>query len=319
MHHITSYGGKGPAPQFHQAIVQSPAFQPFVPQQSKVIFNWVLGNASAVAKKPIASAEDLRTLSFEELRTVNAIMIGKSTYGSLTFGPVVDPSPDSYVPDFPLRLINQKKFHDVTIMVSETTKEGLAFTPPFNFTEEQELDQIRQVFPTANSSTVNYLNETLYPPIYDGSQGYNDKIGRSNAFIADFLVGCNAHYLAKTLSRAYSYVFDTGFKLHGEDVDWEFDNGDLESDDYLFPLDRTVSDILQKYIITFAMGRVPAADIFPTFAEYGNSYTVSSITGFDPEGDGDGYQDLGQHITDPAARPQCRFWAEAPFYDADSS
>ncbi|KAF8850653.1 alpha/beta-hydrolase [Acephala macrosclerotiorum] len=306
MHHITSYGGKGPAPQSQQAIVQSPAFQPFVPQQSKVIFDWVLGNASAVANKSITSAEDLRALSFEELRTINAFMIGKSPWGSLTFGPVVDPSPNSYVPDIPIRLIDQKKFHDVPIMVSQTGNEGSVFTPPFDLTEEQYLDEIRQLFPTANDSMINYVNETLYPPIYDGSQGYDNKIERSNAFVADFL----------TLSRAYGYVFDAGWKLHGQDVDWEFDNGN-KMDDYNSTIDHTVSDVLQKYTVAFAMGLVPAADGYPTFSQYGNDYTVSSITDYVDEDLG--YQNLGQHVKDPAARSQCKFWAEAPFYDASSS
>ncbi|CZR68922.1 related to para-nitrobenzyl esterase [Phialocephala subalpina] len=316
MHHITSYGGKGSTPLFHQAIIQSPAFQPFVPQQSKILFDWVLGNASAVANKQITSAQDLRALSFEELRAVNALMVGKSPYGRLTFGPVVDPSPNSYVPDFPIRLISQKKFHDVPVMVSQTAHEGRVFTPPFDYSEDQNMREIQELFPTANSSVIEEISQTLYPQVYDGTHGYKNKIERSNTVISDLLVGCNAYYLSKTLSRAYGYVFDIEPKVHAEDVDWQFDNGDIEEDVAGITIDHTIADAMQKYITAFAMGGVPVAEGLPTFSEYGKNYTVSDITDvFDDEE----YENLGRHVRDPAARPQCNFWAAAPFYDAGSS
>jgi carboxylesterase type B len=94
MHHITSYGGLGTVP-FQQAIPQSPAFQIFVPSQSEQIFANALKNASAITNMTISSAKDLRSLPFSALYAVNAIMTGLSTYGSFTFGPVVDSSPTS--------------------------------------------------------------------------------------------------------------------------------------------------------------------------------------------------------------------------------
>ncbi|KUJ10987.1 prolyl oligopeptidase-like protein [Mollisia scopiformis] len=316
MHHstsdsalVTSYGGKGPAPPFQQAIPQSPAFQIMVPEQSKAIFSQVLGNASIVAGKTISCAEDLRALPFEVLAAVNTLMVGNSMYGTFTFGPVVDPSPNSYVPDLPLRLVAEDKFHNVSLMVGHNSDEGLLFTPPFVQTQAEFVDEFATLFPTANASTISYLTETLYPPVYDGTYGYTDAIGRTSLAISDFLVGCNAHYLASMLSPSYAYLFAVPPALHGEDVPYTFFNGDTSTSDDGLPVSSEVATAFQRYLTTFAMTGTPVSEGFQTFSRYGQNDTVTEIN----------LVDFGSHIKDPAARSVCQFWATAPYYVAGSS
>jgi carboxylesterase type B len=306
MHHITSYGGQRGSLPFHQAIPQSPAFQVFVPEQSKALFTQVLGNASIIAKQNITCAEELRALPFEVLAAVNSLMVGKSTYGSFTFGPVIDPSPNSYVPDLPLRLIAQDKFHKVGVMVGHNSDEGLLFTPPFIQTQAEDVAEFTALFPTADPSMVSYITNILYPPIYNGSYGYMDAIGRNSLAISDFLVGCNAHYLAQKLSPGYGYIFSIPPGLHGEDVAYTFFNGDTSTADEGVPVYPAVATAFQRYLTQYAMTGTPSTEGYQTFSEYGSNNTITYIN----------FLGLGSHEEDPAAKPACQFWAEAPYYTA---
>lgn len=309
MHHITSYGGKGGSLPFQQAIPQSPAFQVVVPEQSKVIFTEVLGNASILTNKTITSADELRALPYDTLATLNTLMVGMSSYGSFTFGPVIDVSPNSYVPDLPLRLVAQDKFHNVSVMVGHNSNEGLLFTPPFLDTQAEDVLEFSTLFPTADPEMILYITETLYPPIYNGSYGYMDQVGRNSLAISDFLVGCNAHYLAQKLSPGYAYEFSVPPGLHGEDVAYTFFNGDTSTLDEGVPIYPAVATVFQRYLTTYAMTGTPSAEGYTTFSEYGSNNTVTIIN----------FLGLGNHEVDPAARSACDFWAEAPYYTAGSS
>lgn len=303
MHHITSYGGNGSVP-FQQAIPQSPAFQPLVPAQSKAIFQHVLGNASALSNMTITSAEQLRALPYETLYELNQIVTGISSYGTFTFGPVVDPSPCSYVPDFPARLISQGKFHNVGLTVGHNSDEGLLFTPPTVQTQDEFIEAIEMLFPTANASTISYITEVLYPPVFNGSYGYTSAIGRTALAVSDLLVGCNANIMASTLSPGSAYLFSVPPALHGEDIPYTFFNGDTSTTDEGLPVNGTVAKAMQRYLTNFAMTGTPTAEGYQEFTLYGQNATLTNI----------GLTGLGSRMRDPGAVPQCKFWQEASYY-----
>ncbi|KAH7360253.1 prolyl oligopeptidase-like protein [Rhexocercosporidium sp. MPI-PUGE-AT-0058] len=310
MHRITSYGGLGSVP-FQQAIPQSPAFQIFVPSQSKEIFANALSNASAITNMTISSADDLHGLPFQALYAVNTIMTGLSTYGSFTFGPVIDRTPNSYVPDIPLRLVANGSFHNVSVMVGHTSDEGLLFTPPFVQTQNDYEVAISALFPTANESTVNTITDELYPPVFNGTYGYKTSIERTALTVSNFLVTCNAKYLASMLS-GYTYVFWVPPGLHGQDIAYTFSNGDSSTINQGALVNATVASTLQRYITSFAMTGKPTAEGVQDMIPYGDSYTVSAISSmglFQPA--------LGMWLPDPGAVSQCDFWAEAPYYTLD--
>lgn len=303
MHHITSYGGNGSVP-FQRAIPQSPAFQPFVPSQSKAIFQQVLGNASTLANKTITTAAQLRALPYEILYNLNTIVTGLSTYGSFTFGPVIDPKPGSYVPDFPSRLISQGKFHNVSLTVGHNSDEGLLFTPPIVQKQSEFVLAIQTIFPTANASTISYITDVLYPPVYNGTYSYTSAIGRTAQVISDFLVGCNANSLASALTPGYAYLFSVPPALHGEDVPYTYFNGDTSTSDDGLPVNSTVARAFQGYLTNFAMNGKPTSEGYQDFVIYGQNDTLTNI----------GLSGLGTRMKDPGAVPQCKFWVEAPYY-----
>jgi len=304
MHHITSYGGKGSLP-FQQAIPQSPAFQPTVPAQSKTFFEQVVGNASLVTISPITSANDLRRLPFDALYATNTFVTASSSYGEFTFGPVVDPVIDSYVPDFPLRLLGQGLYHhNVSIVVGHNQQEGLLFTPPFIQTDAEFKAAESGIFPTANASLIDYISEVLYPPVFNGTYGYKTQIGRTNVTIADFTIHCNAHLLASTLAGAYAYLFTVPPGLHAVDIPYTFFNGDTSTLNQGRPVDAEVAKSFQRYLVNFVMTGKPTSKGLQPFVEYGSNDTVANIDA----------TDLGMQIRDPAARSQCKFWQAAPYY-----
>ncbi|TVY80745.1 Carboxylesterase patB [Lachnellula suecica] len=308
MHHITAHGGNGSIP-FQQAIPQSPAFQPLVPVESQTIFEEVMGNASLLANTSITSAEQLRELPFDVLFAANTLITARSQYGQFTFGPAIDPSNNSYVPDLPIKLLARGEYHNVSILVGHNSDEGLLFTPPYIQTQG-DFEQLAMVtFPTANSTLVDTIVDVLYPPVFNGSYGYSDQIGRTAIIIADFIVGCNAHSLAATLTFAYAYLFDVPPGLHGEDSDYTFFNGDTSTSDDGLPVNATVAEAFQRYLVNFAMTGLPTSKGYDDFVRYGSNDSVSNI--------GLTASKFGTHIKDPAARSQCTFWQEAP-YDVET-
>jgi carboxylesterase type B len=218
MHHITSYGGNGSVP-FQLAISQSPAFEPFVPAQSKAIFQQVLANVSTLANKIISTAEQLRALSYEVLYEFNQVVTGISTYGTFTFGPVVDPRPCSYVPDLPTRLISEGKSHNFSLTVGHNADEGLLFTPPYIQTQGELHEAIQMLFPTGNASIISYITDVLYPPVYNGIYGYTSASTHSFGDFRSFgRMQCEYHGFSFESRICVSVFCPSGLAWRGHSV-----------------------------------------------------------------------------------------------------
>lgn len=96
MHLITVFGGSQPA-LFKRAILQSPGFKlnPHFEEQDG-IFNLPLAAASTITGSNITTTGELKALDEKELFQTNSLVINGSSYGTFTFGPVVDG--DIYLP-----------------------------------------------------------------------------------------------------------------------------------------------------------------------------------------------------------------------------
>jgi carboxylesterase type B len=116
MHQITAYGGtKGRVP-FHQAVPQSPGFQPFVSnQQQEQILDGFLGLLN------VSTIEEARQLPFAALQTANVKQVGASPYGGFTYGPVVD---GDFVPALPgVLLLHGQYDKSLRVMVGHNAQE----------------------------------------------------------------------------------------------------------------------------------------------------------------------------------------------------
>ena len=178
MHQLTAFGGLHGAVPFQQAIIQSPGLFD-VPSsfQQQQIFEKFL---SLLKVKTIAEA---RKLPASSLIAANSIQIGQSDYGTYTYGIVHD---GRFVPASAGRLLRQGWFDkDVKLIVAHNLREGFIFTDP-TITNEPELkDAIQRIFPAISPTNTEYILNVLYPPVFDGSNGYKTQFERQALFISD--------------------------------------------------------------------------------------------------------------------------------------
>lgn len=150
-----------PRPAALQTLVQ------LIPEQSVQDF-LRLANASSISE-----ARDLPT---EKLMAANDAVIFASPYGTNGFGVSVD---GEYVTEDPKVALSQGRFDtSVKIMVGQNSNEGLVSTPPVT-NDAQYLDFIRDIFPTAGEAAISHIANDIYPPVFDGSIGYKDQVGRA--------------------------------------------------------------------------------------------------------------------------------------------
>jgi carboxylesterase type B len=291
MHQITGYGGRGPAPAFNKAILQSPGFQPVNKQsqsdETAEQFLKILG---------VKSLKEARKQPSSKLIAANAYQIGYySNYGTFTYGPAVD---DTFVPDLPGKLLLEGRFyHNIEVMNGHNADEGLEFTPPTAQTEAGIRQSIEENIHGITNETVNYILNVLYPPVFDGSYGYKDSVGRAALMDSDFAFQCNTDYLNRAFNnRTYSYEFSIPPALHGQDVAYTFFNGTANSG----VQNETVAYAMQDYFTSFATKGKPASSLGPVFPQHGNAakmvnFGLSSIS----------------VTTDPTANARCRWWQHA--------
>lgn len=304
MHHITAFGGlNGKAP-FQQAILQSPAFQPITSNAlQETTFDTVLSYASYVTSTTISTLDQLRQLPSSVLQTVNTIVVALSPYGQFTFGPTVD---GLIAPALPGVLLLHGQFDkDLKIMVGHNSNEGLFFASPFIQNQTAYAAAIQSLFPDISAKAVDYIDTTLYPPVFDGTYGYTNQVLRTALTISESSFACNTRYLDLAFAnKTYSYLFSVPPGLHGEDISYTYFNGDTSTSDDGSPVNATVAKALQDYLTSFAMNGNPNEKGVPYFPMYGSGSTVVDIAA----------TNLGVTLTDTVANSRCDWWQKALYY-----
>ena len=209
MHLITSFGGLSGPPPFQQAVLQSPEFQllPGSHQQEQVFDDFLsLLNASSI--------EEVRQLPSSDLIAASKKQVADSAYAFVTYGPVVD---GLITPALPGKLFLQGSYDkNLKILVGYNADEGLAFAYP-DFAVSDYEDIISSYFPDLSPAVADYITNTLYPPVFDGSHGYTDETTRIALTYSEYAFDCNAVYLDKAFdNNTYAYIFSIPNALHGD-------------------------------------------------------------------------------------------------------
>ena len=132
----------------------------------------------------VSTIEEARQLPSSALITANLVQVGlQSQYGEFTYGPVVD---GLFTPALPGKLLLQGSYDKcIRVMLGHNADEGLAFTNPAT-TNNSALDTYLSIgFPNIIPSVKAYIENVLYPPVFDGSFGYTDGIGRLDLIISE--------------------------------------------------------------------------------------------------------------------------------------
>lgn len=216
--------------------------------------------------------------------------------------------PDNdYVPDLPGKLFEEGRFdHALSVLTGYNQDEGSGFVPNKVITNESSYATYLKslITPLANNPTaLHYITQILYPPVFDGSQGYTDQLQRNNLTIADATFVCNARLMdqASFLPRTYAYEFSVSPALHGADLPYTFyDFGPV------LGINTTVAEILQGYITRFAETGQPHALTLPFFPPARPGLTVQHL----------GSDFVGPMMTDGGInqpRKRCRFWQDSAY------
>lgn len=221
-----------------------------------------------------------------------------SEYSNKRVDPVVD---GTFTPALPGELLLHGRYDTtLNVMMGHNTDEASEFTSPYVNTTETFNQNVLQVsFPNINGyNTASYVMDTLYPPIYDGSHGYESNFTRATSLVSDALFQCNANYLARAFGAAgYAYQFSVNPARHGDDITYTFYEG---------PADSVANDTL-----ALAM-----QDIFTNFVISGNPNRVGSELPYFPDySQGNLLYNFNKTLIattpDDLNNDRCRWWQKA--------
>jgi len=296
IHQITAFGGeshhadRGPTP-FQQAIPQSPGLPVMASlQQQEDTFLEFLRIAN------VTRLVEARALPSEAIIYANALQVVNAPYGRFGYAPTID---GDFVRDDPKALLSLGRFDtSIRVMSGFNPNEGLGFASPIT-TNEQYVQAIRNWFPLASSSTIDYIANTLYPAKFNGTAAeYPDHLMRLATTVTEALFTCSTSALGRGFSAvnktSYGYLFDDSLGLHGTDSPFVFYNGGGASS-----LNQTKAYALQDYMLNFATRGFPDSNVdgLGRLPAFGNNGTVVYITS---EGIYEGIS--------PAANERCEWW-----------
>ena len=174
---------------------------------------------------------------------------------------------------------------------SHTHARGLIFTPPYAETASG-YDTFVSIL--LNSTDIEQVTQTLYPPLFNGSYGYRNNIQRAALIVGDFDFVCANIALTRAVNDCtYNYIFEVPLAIDTEDLAYtSYTKSTLSQDQ-----NSAVAVNLQRWVASFAMEGKPGAMRTEDFGEYGSDGLVQTValTGVGRE-------------ADPAAAQRCDFW-----------
>jgi carboxylesterase type B len=279
---------------FQAALPQSPGFLPVISanEQENVFLDFL-------SLLKVDTIEEARQMSSSALILANSIQVARSTFGEFTYGPVVD---GDFVPAFPGQLLLHGQFdRNVRILTGHNGDEGLLFTPFFIQGNASAFDaNLRVSFPGISTAILDFILNTLYPDVLDGSFGYRDELTRAALLTSELSFTCNDNYMARAFgNRTFAYEFTIPPALHGMDVPYTFFNGDTSQVENV-----TVAKVMQEFITSFAITGQPSSRTWGhAIPEYGANANIVNL----------GLNTITLQ-KDETANPRCLFWQKALYY-----
>ncbi|KAK3291537.1 Alpha/Beta hydrolase protein [Chaetomium fimeti] len=186
MLHMSAYQHEGKKAPFAQAILQSPAtlLSAAAPPSAYNDFLSLL-NVTTLAEARQLPSSALVLANQEQCRTAAA-----NTYIHI---PVQDPTT---APLEPLQAFNRGAFatSPINLLAAHNSREGAFFFDPTARTEADFLRWVKSSFAGLSTAEIASLAAVVYPPVYDGSQGYVDLLSRMMHVWGDALFDCNFLY-----------------------------------------------------------------------------------------------------------------------------
>ncbi|KAL9051000.1 MAG: hypothetical protein Q9162_006295 [Coniocarpon cinnabarinum] len=298
--HIAAYKGEKGNPPFRGAIAQSPYYLPTSPHLRSTV-DGVLDFAN------VSSLDALRLMSTTDLQILNALLIGNALTGFTTFTLVPD---GEYIPEALGRLYRSGSFDkSVTLMTGHNVDEGSLFVSKSQILDnEAYTSYVASLLSLSanDTATLKHVTETLYPLVFDGSQGYTHQTGRNSLTYADAAIVCNARAMnaASFDNPTFAYVWNVPPGMHGMDLAYTFyDFGDVPC------VNTTVAEALQGYILLFVAKIDPNSNTLPEFPSSSSSANVINIGS-------EAFFEISDENEFSRLKERCDYWQAAPFLQA---
>jgi cholinesterase len=209
-----------------------------------------------------------------ELYLTDQALMSTAEYGEFVFGPVID---DNFVPALPSTLLSQGKFaHDLKVMTAYNTNDGFIFSSPLLQNSSDFQTYLSSFLSAFNKSIISEIT-TLYPPTTNLT-GYTTQMGWNSLFFSEYIFTCNTRFLSLAFrNQTYGYQFNVPPGLHEVDLAYTLFYGDTSTSDEGAPVNATVAETLQGYLVDFAMWENPNGKGLPRFSVYGEEAMMLNI------------------------------------------
>jgi hypothetical protein len=151
-------------------------------------------------------------------------------------------------------LLNGQFDRTISVISAHNPNEGFVFTDPAA-TNSSALETYMEIyFPAADPSVITYISNTLYPPIYDGSQPYTTPFDRLDLLISEMMIACNSRYISTAKgNNIYNYMFSVPPGHHKGDIPCIFWDANGTTNDPVANVTTALD--MERYITAFvAMG-----------------------------------------------------------------
>ncbi|KID80417.1 Carboxylesterase, type B, partial [Metarhizium brunneum ARSEF 3297] len=241
---MVAYAGRRKLP-FQQAYLSSPAAPPKrnVTERQKELFNLVLKTANCTTLRC------LRSVPEETMIGINDQLINQmpSQSGGGQIGPLhgFGPAPDGkIIPDLPLAMLRRGEFYKGlnALILGSMALEGMGTSHDTGLPGYFPI-MVRQQLPYASSETIKMLQDEYHDASKVSKMAWD--------WTTDIVFACNANNLANSLpSLARRYIMSTPPAVHGQDLDYFFNNEDIA------PVNNTeLVNGFQRRLLNFVNGQ----------------------------------------------------------------
>ena len=186
--HLTS---KGDAPNgfFKQIIVQSPGTIPYSQGPPGAL-------DGLLAELGVSSLSEARLLDEQSIIKGNAAQIAAAPANNFIYTPTVD---GKFTPRLPTHMLRDGEFDiSVKVLGAHNLRDGAFFFDPNVKTEDDFKAWVHTSVPSIQGSDIEYVANTLYPPIFDGSVGYVSQGSRQMAVWGEGIFDCGLNLLGES-------------------------------------------------------------------------------------------------------------------------
>lgn len=198
---MAAFGGeRGPAP-FAQIVAQSPAAMPKAQPAANA-------SSSFLAALNVSTLNEARQASSADVIMANEAQIAAAPDTNYNFGPVID---GEFVPDTIGKLLSSGSYDkSVNVLSSHNSFEGGFFYDPGVQTEDEFKHWLERSISGLDQIQRDYLAESMYPPVLDGSLGYVDQATRQMVLWGEAVIMCHFWSLNQALDgKGYDCEFGT--------------------------------------------------------------------------------------------------------------